>query len=257
MKDLREKLKKISLLKEELKKECDEFVTLANEKEKKYSRLSYTNGIDSKLQHLLSKTIVDDAKHISLYLDSLAGSVKKTDDDLNYSHPFIRLREIHDFLLKNNFECSKVDLYKYGDYEWRYIRITVTYEPFRSFYIEMRISNESPYIKIFRYDVKYQLSVSVCEIRLNSGNYEIIPNGEEYKGENIFEEKYTSNFICNLVELLESFISRDEDEICRIVSEEFTGISKDNEFGSINSSYAISSLTKRILNNFAKKGYDE
>lgn len=251
MKDLKEKIKKISLLKEELKKECDEFITLANEKEKEYSRLSYANGIDSRVQHLLSKTIVDDAKQLSLHLDSLAGSITKTDDDLNYSHPFIRLREIHDFLLKNNFECSKVDLYKYDD-EWKYIRIDVVLrEPFRSFHLEMRISNKTPYMKIFRYDEKFQLSIGVCEIILNSGNYEVIPNGEEYRGENIFEEKYTSNFIFNLVELLESFIGKNEDEICKIVSEEFACI--DNTIYT----YDHPTITKRILNNFAKKGYDE
>lgn len=250
MKDLREKLKKILLLKEELKNECDEFITLANEKEREYSRLAYNNGIDSKVQHILSKTIVDDTKHLSLYLDSLADSIKKMDEDLNYSRPFIRLREIHDFLLKNNFKCSKVDLYKYEYDEWRYIRITISYEPFRSFYIEMKISNETPYIKIFRYDVKYQVAMSVCEIRLNSGNYEIIPNEEEYKGENIFEEKYTFNFIYNLVELLESFIARDEDEICRILTKEFACVD-DNA----NSDHAL--LTKSILNNFAKKEYKE
>lgn len=252
MKDLREKLKKISLLKEELKKECDEFTFIANEKEKEYSRLSYNNGIDSKVQHILSKTIVDDAKQISLFIDSLAGAIKKTDDDLNYSHSFIRLREIFDFLLKNNFKCSKVDLYKYSeDDDWIYIRIDIVLsEPFQSFYLEMRISDKIPYMKIFRYDVKYQLSVAVCEIRLNSGNYEVIPNKEEYKGENIFEEKYTSNFICNLVELLESFIARDEDEICKIVSEEFICIDS-------NYTYDHPTITKRILNNFAKKGYDE
>ena len=255
MKDLREKLKKIELLSKELCIECDEFNNLSKDTEKEHSKFAYNEGIDSKIKYILSRNVSECSKELLSKTDNVLGMVNRIKDELNYSHAFIRLREIHSFLFKNDFDNNKLILSDVGNNYGKIIQI-IPFDLDRPM-IKIYISDKSNYINIIR-SYKNMNDIDLAEIRLISGRFAVIPS--KVLSDKLFYDKYASNFITNLTEFLESLIGKNENDVNDIIKYRFMYMDEIHEKydeESLKNIDTCDEVIKLILNNFAQKGYVE